>query len=48
MLNLKIIELKNSIKGFNIKLKQVEERTSELEGRFFEIIQSEDQRIKKK
>lgn len=48
MLKLKnITELKNSIKGLNIRQKQAEERISELEDRLFEIIQSEGGKEKK-
>lgn len=48
MLKLKnTTELKNSIKGLNIRQKQAEERISELEERLFEIIQSEGGKEKK-
>lgn len=49
MLELKnITELKNSIKGFNIRQKQAEERINELKDRLFEIIQSEGGKGKKR
>ena len=39
-----IIELKNLVKGFNIRLDQVEEMIGELQDKAVEFIQSEEQK----
>ena len=39
--------MKNLIKSFNSTLDQTEERISELENTLFEIIQSEEQKVKR-
>ena len=42
-----LIELNNSIENPNSRFNHAEERISDLEGRTFEIIQSEEQKEKK-
>lgn len=44
----KIVEIKNSLEGFNSIYKQADERTSKLEDMTAEITQSEEQKEKKK
>lgn len=42
-----MIELKNSMENFKLRLSHTEERLSDLENRIFKIIQSEDQAEKR-
>lgn len=41
-------KLKNSIESFSIRLHKTEERINDLGGRIFEIIQTEEQKGKKR